>query len=71
MARCDLCGEPIDPTDRYALPAVEGYERKAQGLNRRSGSDIAYRRRIPGRWAHNYCVDRAASGVAPLQESLL
>lgn len=69
-AVCSFCDEPVDPLSRFTWRAVHGWERKALDPTRRSGSDIALREPRE-EWAHDQCVRRAQSGVAPLQESLL
>lgn len=64
---CDFCGEPVD--ERTCWHRVVGWERKAQGGSRRSGSDVALRRREEV-FACNACVMLRKGGHVG-QEALL
>jgi len=67
---CPFCGEPVDPLSRQTWRRVVGWERKAQAMTRKSGSDIALRE-ARDEFAHDLCIRRAQAGVSPLQESLI
>jgi len=67
---CHFCGDPVDPTSRMTWHRVEGWERKAIDPKRRSGSDIALRE-PRDELAHDLCIRRAQSGVAPTQTTLV
>jgi hypothetical protein len=67
---CVYCGDPVDPTSRFTWRRVVGWERKAQGASRKSGSDIALRE-PRDEYACNACIVSHRSGVSPGQESLI
>lgn len=67
---CHFCGDPVDPISRLTWRRIDGWERKAAGLSRKSGSDIALRKPLD-EYAHDHCVRRAQAGVSPLQETLI
>jgi len=63
---CVLCGKPIENV-RSSYQRVRGFEK-----HRQSGGTNALRLREPlQEFAHSWCVDRAANGLGPTQESLL
>lgn len=53
--QCALCGELVDPLDRHTWRRVVGWERKAIGQSRKSGSDIALRE-PRDEYAHAHCI---------------
>lgn len=68
LARCDLCGDPVDPNNVFTWHRIEGWARRGKA----GGSDVALREpHSDGGVAHDHCVRRAQQGIAPLQESLL
>ena len=70
MKSCFYCAEPVDPSEWSTYHRIVGWERKALGASRRSGSDIKLREPRE-EFAHARCVDRAAQGINARQESLL
>lgn len=70
MPACALCGHEVNPSSAMTWRRVHGWERKAMGVSRKSGSDIVLRE--PGdELAHDDCIRRAKRGLAPTQESLM
>lgn len=60
--QCPFCQKGIDPLSRYALRKVTGWERKAVGPSRKSGSDIVFREPLD-EWAHGACIALAKQGL--------
>lgn len=69
MTSCSLCSKPVDPSSRSTLQRIAGWERRAIGEHRRSGSDIVLRERVE-EFAHASCVERAKLGLPAQQEAL-
>lgn len=67
---CWFCGDPVDPAGRSTWWRIVGWEHKAAGPKRKSGSDIALRE-PRDEFAHDRCVRRAQAGVASGQETLV
>jgi hypothetical protein len=69
--RCEFCGEPVDPADRWVWHRVTGWERslRTRTSGARGGSDIVMRERLE-EFAHPSCVTLARDGLFA-QESLL
>ncbi len=65
---CTFCSEPIDV--RLAYRRISGWERKAVGQSRRSGSDVVLRK-AHDEFACPVCIVRAKSGLNVNQEALL
>lgn len=63
--RCELCGEPVDPTSRFTWHRVVGWERKGKA----GGSDIDLREKRDG-WAHDFCVSLRQRGYQAGQLSI-
>ena len=63
---CQFCGEPVDPLDKSTWRRIQGWERKAQGPTRRSGSDIALREPLE-EYAHSSCIVLEKVGVGARQ----
>lgn len=70
MKSCFYCAESVDPHETTTYRRIVGWERKALGASRKSGSDIKLREPRE-EFAHSRCVDRAARGINARQESLL
>jgi len=67
---CAFCGDPIDPASRYIWRRIVGWERKASGVTRKSGSDIALRE-PRDEYACNACIASRRGRVSAGQESLI
>ena len=67
---CALCGEPVDPHSSFTYRRIVGWERKATGATRKSGSDIALRE-PRDEFAHGHCVSLAKQNLSPGQASLM
>jgi hypothetical protein len=67
---CEFCHQPVDPDARTTYTRVTGWERKAQGVSRRNGSDIVLRER-EAVYACGGCVTLLRTGVPVTQGSLL
>ena len=68
--RCVYCNEPVDPLSPRTWHLIVGWERKATGATRKSGSDIALRQ-PRDKYACDACVQRKKRGIAPTQETLI
>jgi len=66
---CPFCGETVDPLDSNTWRRVQGWEHKAKGVTRKSGSDIALREPVEA-YAHNGCIVLAKSGLSAHQAGL-
>jgi hypothetical protein len=69
-ARCYYCVNAIDPHHPTTYRRVMGWERKALGASRKSGSDIVLREPRE-EFACRTCIDRLKRGVSVDQGSLL
>ena len=65
--KCDLCGEPIDPTSTMTYQLCMGWVKKRSG----GGANDVRLKKWGQRFAHDTCVDREARGVSSRQENLL
>ena len=63
---CPFCGEPVDPQASSTWRRIQGWEKKAEGVTRRSGSDITLREPLD-EYAHAGCIALEKSGVNALQ----
>lgn len=70
MTKCAECGQPLNPLDPNVYQRVQGYERKAIGASRKSGSDIVCRSPLQ-EFAHSHCVSRLKMGLSPGQGSMV
>lgn len=70
MTRCAECGQPVNPAAQGVFQRVQGWESKATGASRKSGSDIVCREQLQ-EFAHNHCVQRRKLGLSPQQESMI
>lgn len=66
MTVCAYCNTPLDPHAGHIWRRVVGWERKARGATRKSGSDIAAREPRE-EYACDRCIRRLQRGVSPTQ----
>lgn len=64
------CGRPLNPNAPDACRRVAGWERKASGDSRKSGSDILHREPLD-EWAHLSCVELERAGISVHQQALV
>lgn len=65
--KCELCGEPVDPTSRATYQLTMGWVKKRSG----GGANDIRLKKTAQRFAHDTCVSRASRGISPTQGSLL
>lgn len=70
LVACVYCGATMDPLTEYVWRRTCGWERKARGSSRKSGSDIVLRQSRE-KFACDSCVQRLKRGIAPNQGALL
>lgn len=67
LARCEFCGEPVDPESTRTYRHVSGWEHPREG----GGTNALALREPADRWACSPCIDSQRRGIPVTQESLL